>query len=95
MGALSDVAAQHVSNNNLGEIDISNAWKASIIEMLGKARVSATWYEKLRSGSIREVGEMGEEGVTELRPVGVPLEGVIAASYGEELVPVLFAREVS
>lgn len=38
---------------------------------------------------------MGNEWVFELRPLGIPLKSIAMATYGEEIVPVLFAGEVA
>lgn len=41
-----------------------------------------------------ELVDVREEWGSELGPLGVPLEGVVSTSDGEELVPVLLAGEV-
>ena len=64
--------------------------------MLGEFRVAAAGDEDLRGRREGEVvGEVREEGGTELRPLGVPLERVVGAADGEEIVPVLLAGEVA
>lgn len=107
-GPFPHVAAQHVGDDNLGEVDIGDALKTGIVDVLGKPGVATSRHEYLRRDRTRrccrrrrrslqlvEVGEVGEEWGSELGPLGVPLEGVVAASYGEELVPVLLAGEVT
>lgn len=63
--------------------------------MLGEAGVSASRNQNLkRPRRGRRVSEERQKRVAELRPLSVPLEGVVAASESEELVPILFAGEV-
>lgn len=38
---------------------------------------------------------MGNEWVFELGPLGIPLKSIAMAAYGEEIVPILFAGEIS
>ena len=66
---------------------------AGVVEVLGEAGVAAAGDEELKRERERDGFEEGEEWVPEMGPFGVPLEGI--AAEGEEVVPVLFAREVS
>jgi len=61
--------------------------------VLGEAGVAASGDEEGEGERVWEGTEEGEERVSEVGPLGVPLEGI--GAEGEELVPVLFAREVS
>lgn len=93
---MADIAAQHVGDDNLGEVDVGDASEAGVVEVLGEPGVSAAGHENLRArGRFRfGDGDLGNERVTELGPLGVPLEWLVGASDGEELVPVLLAGEV-
>lgn len=42
MGAVPDVSAQHVGDDHLGEVDVGDGVKASIIEVFRETRVPAT-----------------------------------------------------
>ena len=99
MRAETDVAAEHVGDDDLGEVNVGDGGVAGVVEVLGEARVTATGDQQLRNGGAVVMGqwrrEVGEEWVSELGPLGVPLEGVVGAADGEELVPVVFAREVT
>lgn len=47
-GPFPHIATQHVGDDNLGEVDIGDALKSGIVEMLGEAGVAAARYEYLR-----------------------------------------------
>lgn len=91
------VSAEHVRDDDLGKIDVGSAAEPVIVEILRDARASATRHEDLKRVSGGGGGnglELGEKRVAELRPLGVPFEGVAGAPDSEEFVPILFAREV-
>ena len=88
---VADVAVEHVGDDDLGEVDVGDGGVASVVEVLGEAEVAAAGDEELKRE--RNGFEEGEEWLPEVGSFGVPLEGITVE--GEELFPVLFAREVS
>lgn len=90
IGPLAHIAPEAIGNGDFREVDVGDGLEAGVVEVLGEAGTAAARYEYL---GFR--WEVGEQWVSELGPLGVPLEGVFGASDGEELVPVLLACEVS
>ena len=90
-GTVTDVAAEHVGDDDLGEVDVGDGSVAGVVEVLREARVATAGDEELKRER-NGFGE-GEEWLPEVGSFGVPLEGITVE--GEELFPVLFAREVS
>ena len=90
-GTVTDVAAEHVGDDDLGEVDVGDGSVAGVVEVLREARVATAGDEELKRER-NGFGE-GEEWAPEVGPFNIPLEGI--AAKGEELVPVLFACEVS
>lgn len=87
---MANIAAEAVGNGDLGEVNVGDGSEAGVVEVFGEAGAAAAGDENLGLGR-----EVGEQRISELGPLGVPLEGVVGAADGEELVPVLFAGEVS
>lgn len=91
--AVADVAAEHVGDDDLGEVDIRDGSVAGVVEVFGEAGVATSGDEEGEGERVCEGTEEGKERVSEVGPLCVPLEGI--GAEGEELVPVLFASEVS
>lgn len=92
LGAGADAAAEHVGDDDLGEVDVGNLPEPGVVEALRDAGAAASRDENLDwSVRGREGGELGDEGVAEGWPLRVPLEGVAGASQSEELIPILLA----
>lgn len=66
---------------------------AGVVEVFGEAGVATSGDEEGEGERVCEGTEEGKERVSEVGPLCVPLEGI--GAEGEELVPVLFASEVS
>lgn len=45
-GAIADVAAEHVGDDDLGEIDVGDGSEAGVVEVLGEAGVAAAGEEE-------------------------------------------------
>lgn len=93
-GAGAEVEAEHVGDDDLGEIDVGDGGEAGVVDELGESGVAAAGDEDVGGGGGRG-GEVWQEGGAKGGPVGVPLEGSIRGSDGEEPVPVLLQREVA
>lgn len=98
------MAAEHVGDDDAGEVDVGDAAEPRVVEPLRERRAPARGHQDLRGlrprPSIRlrrgaAVPEEGEERGLEVRPLRVPLEAVARAAEREELIPVLPRREVA
>lgn len=101
LGPRARVAAEHVGDDDAGEVDVGDAAEPRIVEPLRERRAPARGHQDLRALRPRPirrgpaVAEEGEERVLEVGPLRVPLEAVARAAEREELVPVLPRREVA
>lgn len=85
------MSAEHVSDDDAGEVDVGDAAEAQVVELLRERGAPAPGDQDVRP--LRPEEERAERGL-DLRPLRVPLEAVAAAAEGEELVPVLPRGEV-
>lgn len=93
------VAAEHVGDEDAGEVDVGDAAEPGVVEPLREHRAPAPGHQDLRgpASALRAAVaamEEGEERGAEVVPLRVPLEAVAGAAEREELVPVLPRGEV-
>jgi len=98
LGTRARVAAEHIADDDAGEVDVGDAAEPRVVEPLRERRAPARGHQDLRGRRRRPhirlprgaaVPEEGEERGPEVRPLRVPLEAVARAAEREELVPVL------
>lgn len=90
--AVTDVAAEHIGDDDLGEVEVSEGAESGVVEVLRQPGVSATRDQNLDLRRRRR--KVGGDRASEVGPVGVPFERLVGGSDLEELVPVFLAREV-
>ena len=61
-----NVAAEHIGDDDLGEVNVGDGGVADVVEVLGEAGVAAAWDEELKRE--RSGFEEGKEWVPEVGP---------------------------